>query len=97
MPSDLNPSVRDEIGDDLKPILSAGFAVSSSGYSEADFGSFYVDLLRGADKLRIVRDREQYMVQGDEAELRRVGLWRAFDSKVEFFIALTRYACGVSE
>ncbi len=97
MPSDLNESVRNEIGDELKPILTAGFSVRASDYSEANFGNFYVDLLRGTDKLRIVRDRDQYMVQGDEAELKRVGLWRAFDSKAEFFIALTRYASVASE
>ena len=97
MPSDLNENVRNEIGVELKPILASGFSVRESDYSEANFGNFYVDLLRGTDELRIVRDRGQYMVQGDEAELKRVGLWRAFDSKVEFFIALTRYASGASE
>jgi len=92
MRSDLNESVRHEIGDELKSILSAGFTVRESDYSEADFGNFYVDLLRGTDQLRIIRDRGQYMVQGDEVELRRAGLWKAFDSKVEFFGALTSYA-----
>ena len=93
----LNESVRDEIGEELKPILTAGFSVNASGYSETNFGNFYVDLLRGPDKLRIVRDRNQYMVQGDEAELKRVGLWRAFDSKVEFFNALKHYVFEANE
>ena len=96
MPSDLNENVRAEIGDELKPILAAGFSVSESHYSETDFGNFYVDLLRGTEKLRIVRDRDQYIVQGDETELKRAGLWRAFDSKVAFGIALTRYARGAN-
>jgi hypothetical protein len=34
------------------------------------------------------------MVQGDDVELRRAGLWKAFDSEVEFFSALTSYAAG---
>lgn len=97
MTSALNENVRDEIGEHLKPIVAAGFSVNASDYSETDFGNFYVDLLRGTDKLRIVRDRGQYMVQGDEAELKRVGLGRAFKSKVEFFTALTQYACDAGE
>jgi hypothetical protein len=94
MLSDLNENVRHEIGAELEPILSAGFSVRESDYSEADFGDFYVDLRRGTDQLKIIRDRGQYMVQGDDVELRRAGLWKAFDSKVEFFSALTSYAAG---
>ena len=97
MMSNLSKDVRDEIGEELIPILATGFTVSASDYSETDFGNFYVDLLRGTDKLRIVRDRGQYMIHGDEAELKRVGLGRAFSSKVEFFTALTQYACGAGE
>jgi hypothetical protein len=94
MLSDLNENVRHEIGAELEPILSAGFSVRESDYSEADFGDLYVDLRRGTDQLKIIRDRGQYMVQGDDVELRRAGLWKAFDSKVEFFSALTSYAAG---
>jgi hypothetical protein len=97
MTLDLNEVVRDEIGENLNPVLAAGFKVIESDYSEADFGNFYVELLRGTDELRIVRDRGQYMVQGDEAELKRAGLWRAFDSKMDFFSALTRYAIDTNE
>ena len=97
MPLELNESIRNEIGEELESILEAGFTVSTSMYSETDFGNFYVDLLRGADKLRIIRDRDQFMVQGDDATLKRVGLWRAFNSKAEFFDALNRYVVESSE
>ena len=93
----VNKSVRDEIGEELKPILAAGFSVNESDYSEVDFGNFYVDLIRGPDKLRIVRDRNQYMVQGDEAKLKRIGLWRTFDSKEDFFNALKHYVFEADE
>lgn len=91
MSPELNEHVRSEVGEELQSILEAGFTVHASMYSETDFGNFYVDLRRGTEELRLARDRNQYMVQGDEAELKRAGLWRAFNSKAEFFDALRRY------
>ena len=97
MVSELNENIRKEIGEELKPLLEAGFTVSDSMCSETDFGNFFVDLHRGEDKLRIVRDRNQFMVQGDEEHLKRLGLWRAFDSKAEFFDALSHYVIERSD
>ena len=91
MTSDLDERICEAIGEELRPLLEAGFVVTSSEYAEEAFGNFYLDLRRGADELRITRDRSQYMVRGDEAGLKRAGLWRAFDSKAEFFEALKRY------
>ena len=85
--------VSAEIEEELRPILAAGFSVSGSEYSAA-FGNFYVDLLRGTEKLRIIRDRNPYMVQGNESKLKAAGLSMAFDSKDDFFAALSRYAIG---
>ena len=97
MTSDLDERIREEIGEELRPLLEAGFTVTSSMYSEAAFGNFFVDLRRGEEELRIVRDRSEYMVRGDETGLKRAGLWRAFDSKAEFFRDLTRYLIEGSE
>lgn len=91
MTSDLDERIREEIGEELRPLLKVGFVVISSMYSETAFGNFYVDLRRGANELRIVRDRSEYMVRGEEAGLKRAGLGRAFDSKAEFFRNLRRY------
>ena len=95
--ADLDERIRGEIGEELRPLLEMGFAVTSSMYSETAFGDFYVDLRRGADELRIIRDRNEYMLRGDEADLKRAGLWRVFDSKAEFFTVLTRYVTGGDE
>ncbi len=91
MTSDLDERIREEIGEELRALLEVGFVVTSSVYAEEAFGNFHVDLRRRADRLRIVRDRNQYMLRGDEADPKHAGLWRAFDSKAEFFKALKRY------
>ena len=97
MSSNLDQNVEAEIGEELTPLLEAGFSVNGSDYSAEAFGNFYVDLLREKERLRIVRDRGQYILEGDQTRLEGAGLSQAFDSKAAFFAALRRYVSDDSE
>jgi len=88
--------VEAEIGPELKRLAAHGFAIEDCRYDERCFGDFYVDLCRGDRLLRIIRDRSQYIVEGDRESKEKAGLWRAFDSKHEFFAALFAWIEGES-
>lgn len=68
----------------LDPLRSLGFIPTDGQYDSDVFGNYYASFLGPKGRLRIIRDRSQYMVEGDPALLERAGLWRAFDDREEF-------------
>jgi hypothetical protein len=74
---------------ELLPQLAAhGFHPGRCEYAPDVFGNYLVDFSAPTKSFRLIRDRSQYMLEGDQEELRDAGLFRAFDDKKEFQSAL---------
>ena len=90
----LAPEITEDVGDLLRRLESLGYSIANSRYEEAHFGNWYVDL-KGPRSIRIVKDRGQFMADGNRAELERHDLWRAYDRKEEFEANLLNWASVV--
>jgi len=80
------------IGPLLDQLADLGIRVTGSRYDADSFGDFYVDCRGAGAEFRIVRERGQYFLEGDAAELRQHGLFKAYDSVQEFMASILRYA-----
>jgi hypothetical protein len=87
----LAPQITEDIGETLRRLELLGYSVVDSRYDDAHFGNWYVDL-EGARSVRIVKDRGQFMANGNREELERHDLWRAYDRKEEFEANLLNWA-----
>ena len=77
---------------ELLPRFAALGCVPTRGeYDHASFGNYFVDFESPSRSFRITRDRSQYILGGDRAGLEPAGLWRAFDSQVEFADAVVAW------
>jgi hypothetical protein len=68
---------------------SIGFRLVQSEAGTMDSGS--AEFSDGERKLRISKDRSQWMFCGSQRELEPWGLWRAFDDTLEFRDAIVDY------
>jgi len=78
-------------GVELAQLELLGYEIASSRYDADSFGNWFVDLV-GPSKLRVVRDRGQFLVDGHRKSLEKFGLWRAFNDRAEFAALLLAYA-----
>ena len=87
--------VQEAIGPLLSDLERLGLHVESSESSAESFGDFVVDLVGSRGRIRLVRDRSQYYLDGDIGALRAAGLLRAFDDVSSFAIAATAYGQSI--
>jgi hypothetical protein len=89
-----------EIVQDLQGLLdrlnALGCVPAGGRYDPDVFGNYYVNFSGRKGPFRIIRDRSQYMVEGDRAVLERAGLWRAFDDREEFAARLLSWLEGAA-
>jgi hypothetical protein len=88
-------AILEDIGTLLTELEGLGVKETASQYDEKHFGNFYVDVTGRRGSFRIVRDRGQYLLDGDLERIKALGLWRAFDSREEFHVAALTYARAV--
>ena len=84
--------IRREAGSLLDELKTFGWSVSASTYSHEVMGNWFVDISREEVKLRLVKDRGQYMLDGPKQDLTAEDLWRAFDRFDEFSKAVIGFA-----
>lgn len=92
---DIAKPIANDLAALLSELSSLGVQVTGSEYSATAFGDYSVDFLAGKRRFRLVRDRSQYMIDGDFAELKNAGLWRAFDNKKDLEDAVLSWLRGV--
>ena len=97
MSTDLNTlpkRIEEEAGKLLSELRLAGWTVTGSLYNAMAFGNWYVDLRRGDDTLRLIKDRNEYSIDDGSSVNQRqaAGLWRVFHSWDAFCEAVTRCA-----
>ena len=80
----------------LSKLQELGAQFDADTYSRESFGNFYVDCTLRGKHFRLFRDRSQYMIDGDMDELKRLGLWRAYDSVEDYSAAVVNYAKSVA-
>jgi hypothetical protein len=80
----VHPKITADISQLLEQLGLLGIHPVQSTYHAEVFGDYVVELSSGQRRFSIVRDRSQCMIDGNDDELRRVGLQRAFNSKEEF-------------
>ena len=88
--------LQKEILSDIGPLVSRlaefGYEPTGSLYSPESFGNYYIDLNAGQRWLRIVRERSQYYVDtASKEQLRKAGMFRAFDDRSAFERALLEW------
>jgi len=75
-----------EIVEALEPLVAElaalGYVPGPSEMS-LSFGNFVVSFDNGSRRFQLTRDKSQFIVGGERAELERLGLWRAFNSIAE--------------
>jgi hypothetical protein len=89
-------TLPDEIKAEAETLFSklydAGWIVSSSAYSFNSFGNWYVELSRAGSRIRIAKDRYQYLIEGSpEKKIKAAGLWRAFNNYEDFRHAVIKW------
>lgn len=92
----MHPKISEAIGPLLTQLESLGARFTNDTYSRESFGNFYVDCTLRGKRFRLLRDRSQYMIEGDLEELKRLGLWRAYDSVDDYSTAVVSYAKSVA-
>ena len=85
-----------EVASDIGPLLARlaelGYHPTGGSYSPESFGNYYVDLTKGKNWLRIVRERSQYFIDTTSKEqLRTSGMFRAFNDRDSFEQALLQW------
>lgn len=88
----LPAEISADIGSLIDQLTRLGLKVDGSEYDPKAFGDFYVDFSGSKGSFRIIRDRSQYLIDGEVAILRKQGLFRSFDSRDEFSVAVLEYA-----
>ena len=89
----LPSEVAAEAGDLLRALGQAGWTIYGGRYDADTMGNWYVDLRRSDQRMRLVKDRSQYMVTNVPGEvLKAAGLWKAFDDWQEFRAAVLGWA-----
>ena len=92
MAHQINDEIVSDIGSLVRRLAELGYEPTGSLYSPESFGNYYIDLNAGKKWLRIVRERSQYYVDASSKdELRRAGLFRAFDDRSAFERALLNW------
>ncbi len=86
----VHDEIKSEFGTVLLELRHLGFAPVDSLYDEVS-GNWYVDF-EGPYKIRVIKDRRQFIVDGDQNVLTAAGLWRAFNSLPEFASTLLQWA-----
>jgi hypothetical protein len=87
------PEIAEDIGGLVEQLGSLGFRPVGSRSAEA-FNDYVIEFSSGERRFSIARDKYQYMIDGDMDELRRQGLWRAFDDRSEFEAAVLSWLRG---
>ena len=95
MKHDVPDAIASDLGEILSELASLGYVPVASRYSPESFANYYVDLESPDGALRIVRDKSQYHVDMQAIdELKRAGMFRAFDELDTFRIALISFLRG---
>jgi hypothetical protein len=81
------PRELDVLIDALKS-LGLELVRASSGTMDSGTATFEA----GGLTIEVVKDRSQWMLEGDKQGLEPAGLWRAFDNTAQFRDALIEYA-----
>jgi hypothetical protein len=85
--------VEKEVGGLIAQLQSAGWTVSAHRYDTKSFGNWYVDLYRGNQRIRLVKDRSQYSIDGSHVDsIKAAGLSKAFDDLNEFRQSVSKFA-----
>jgi hypothetical protein len=85
-------AITDDIGPLLAELAVMGAQSTASEYDSANFGDYYVDVLGPNGSFRIIRDRGQYLLDGDLERIKSLGLFKAFDSRKQFHLGALAYA-----
>ena len=77
----------------MRDLARTTSALAEVGYqlmaaSEGTMDSGHADYESGGARVRVLKDRSQWMPDGERTGLEPAGLWRAFDSTDEFIDAL---------
>jgi len=92
----MHAKISESIGPLLTQLEGLGVQFGGDTYSRESFGNFYVDCSFRGKQFRLSRDRSEYMIEGDMDELKRLGLWRAYDSLEDYSAAVMAYAQSVA-
>jgi hypothetical protein len=92
----MHAKIYEAIGPLLNKLQELGARFDADTYSRESFGDFHVDCTLRGKRFRLFRDRNQYMIDGDMDELKRLGLWRAYDSVEDYCAAVVQYAKSVA-
>lgn len=92
----MHAKIAEAIGPLLTQLEGVGVQFGGDTYSRESFGNFYVNCSLRGKQFRLFRDRSQYMIEGDMNELKRLGLWRAYDSVEDYSAAVMTYAQSVA-
>jgi hypothetical protein len=84
--------IRSEVGLLLDELRAFGWTVSASRYDRDVMGNWFVDISRREVRLRLIKDRGQYSVDGPRQELAAEGLWRVYDAFDEFSRSVVGFA-----
>jgi hypothetical protein len=88
----VSDQIRSEVGTLLDELRALGWTVSASRYDRDVMGNWFVDISRMEVKLRLIKDRGQYSVDGPRQELAAEGLWRIYDNVEEFSRSIVGFA-----
>ena len=84
----LHSAITQDLGTALTELTAAGFTVQSSEYDGGDPGNYVAEFVAPHAHYRIIRDRGEYLLDGPRDVLEPHDLWRAYESRAEFFKAL---------
>jgi hypothetical protein len=73
-----------DLGSLFADLVMRGFTLRGSWYSSEVFGNYCVDFFGRNKSFRVVKDRNQYLFEGDQNDLEPVGMRQAFDDREEF-------------
>jgi dipeptidase len=94
---DLPVEVETEVGALIAQLQTAGWIVSAHHYDAKHFGDWYIDLYRAGHRIRLVKDRSQYIFDGPPVEeIKAAGLWKAFDDLHEFQQSVSKFATNLN-
>jgi len=71
-------------------MATLGFRLTHAKSGSMDSG--FVEFSDGKKKVAVLKDRSQWMLDGDQSELEPLGLWRAFSATSDFRDVLIAYA-----
>jgi len=93
MPTEFEPGpeVPAEAGALVATLRAVGWRVTASRYDAQSFGNWFVDLERDDRAIRLVKDRSQFMIEGQTDELRAAGLLKPFDRLGSFCEAVVAW------